>query len=138
MTKSAVLASVALGVSAEAYPLLYDFLDTTAQAAGMDTYHARRLRLAVEEAVGNIIDFSSASEMTLAAAVSGNQLTVTVSDNGQPFDPTAYADPDLSRPADERRIGGLGIFYMRQMSDDIAYRREGGRNILALAFPYTQ
>ena len=49
---------------------------------------------------------------------------------GIPFDPTQYPSPDLTVPGEQRQIGGLGIHYIRKMSDGMTYRREDGRNIL--------
>ncbi|MBR1503315.1 MAG: ATP-binding protein [Prevotella sp.] len=55
-------------------------------------------------------------------------------DDGILFDPTSYPEPDLSLPADQREPGGLGIYFMRRMSDSLTYRREDGKNILTITF----
>ena len=136
MAKKSDTLSVRLGVSEEAYPQLYDFLNETARTAKMDDYYARRMRLVIEEAVGNIIGYSGASEVTLVAALSGNRVAIDITDDGLPFDPTAFPEPDMSVPADERAEGGLGIFYMRQMSDRLAYRRDGDKNILTVMMSF--
>ncbi len=66
--------------------------------------------------------------------VSEDPVTVTITflDHGVPFDPLAKADPDLSLDAEERQIGGLGIFLTRQIMDDVAYAYKNGQNILTL------
>lgn len=70
-------------------------------------------------------------EITIRAEV--HSLTIEMSDNGAPFDPMNDAPvPDLDAPLETRPIGGLGIFLIRKMVDDIHYRREGGRNHLTL------
>ncbi|MBR3437853.1 MAG: ATP-binding protein, partial [Lachnospiraceae bacterium] len=57
---------------------------------------------------------------------------ITFMDNGMPYDPTAKADPDTSLPAEEREIGGLGIFMTKRSMDEISYEYKDGKNILTL------
>ena len=103
-----------------------------ADAVGLDTYRAGRLRLMIEETVGNIIDYSGATEITLTAHVTDQQLCVTIADDGQPFNPTTVPDPDLNVPGEKRKAGGLGTMLMRKMCDRIAYRREEHQNVLEM------
>ena len=95
---------------------------------------AAQLRLAVEETIGNIIDYSGAKEIILTATCNEDDLRVSITDDGKPFNPTEFPDPDLNVPNEERQAGGLGIMYMRRMSDHMNYRREGNHNILELVF----
>ena len=60
------------------------------------------------------------------------RLIFTITDSGIPFDPTKHEEVDISLPAEERRIGGLGIHLVRQLMDDIHYRREEDKNVLTL------
>ena len=62
----------------------------------------------------------------------GRMASVTFTDSGIPFDPLAKKDPDVGLPAEERKIGGLGIFLVKKTMDEIRYRREGGKNILCI------
>ena len=55
---------------------------------------------------------------------------VTFTDKGIPYDPLAKEDPDISLPAEERHIGGLGILMVKKTMDKVIYRRENGCNIL--------
>ena len=57
---------------------------------------------------------------------------VTITDDGQPFNPTTVPDPDLSVPGEKRKAGGLGTMLMRKMCDRIAYRREEHQNVLEM------
>lgn len=126
------LLSVTLTASAESYPELTKFIASIGDSAHLDSYEAGRLRLVIEEAVGNIIDYSGATTFGLSVAICDSQLSVTITDDGQPFDPTAIPDPDLDVSGDKRQPGGLGILYMRQMSDGMTYRREGDKNVLVI------
>ncbi|MDQ7821254.1 MAG: ATP-binding protein [Candidatus Eremiobacteraeota bacterium] len=94
------------------------------------------ITLALEEIVTNIIsygydDFES-HEIVIDLQMLADELSVEISDDGTPFNPLEIPPPDLNAPLDEREIGGLGIFLVRQFMDDVAYRHENQRNILTL------
>ena len=72
-------------------------------------------------------------DVNIDATASDKWLTFVVSDSGIPFDPTAEAEADTSLSVEERPIGGLGIFLVRQLMDAINYERTGGKNMLTLA-----
>ncbi len=59
-------------------------------------------------------------------------ITIRVEDDGVPFNPKSSQKPDLECPMEERRIGGLGIHLVTELSDKISYYREGDKNILIL------
>ena len=124
--------TITLKVSESAYPRMKEYLLATTDKAHFDDHQANRLRLAVEEAVGNIIDYSGATEMTLSADISNGLLSITITDNGKPFNPLAAPEPDLDMPIEDREPGGLGIMYMRKMSDDLSYQRTDHQNILII------
>lgn len=92
--------------------------------------------LAIEEIVTNCIQYGydDAKEHTIeiALSVADGKLRMTFVDDGHSFDPLARAAPDVSRPAEEREIGGLGIHLLRTMTDEIAYERRDGTNRLTL------
>ena len=68
----------------------------------------------------------------LGCQLGENAVTVRFADNGRPYDPTQKEDPDVTLSAEERGIGGLGIFMVKQMMDEVAYSYQDGRNILTL------
>lgn len=109
-----------------------DFIFLNAEAAGMSKKEAQRLRLIVEEAVANVVNYSGTESFSLAANVVAGQLHITVTDSGKPFDPTAAPVTDISVPGEERKEGGLGILFMKQMSSGLDYRHENGQNILTI------
>jgi anti-sigma regulatory factor (Ser/Thr protein kinase) len=59
-------------------------------------------------------------------------MTVVISDEGKPYDPTQKEDPDINLPVEDRPIGGLGIFLIRQIMDEVKYSREDRQNRLTL------
>lgn len=94
------------------------------------------LNLAMEEAFTNVVHYafsdSKSHEIELQFQKQGNKLVIIFSDDGNPFDPTAIAEPDISLPARDRPIGGLGIYLVRKMMDQVEYRRENNKNQLIL------
>lgn len=96
------------------------------------------LNLVLEEAVVNVIQYAypEGEEGTLTIEVEWkpeeNILQFTLSDGGKPFDPTAVPDADTSLSVEERPIGGLGIFLIRQMMDCVEYRYYNNRNTLVM------
>jgi len=93
-------------------------------------------RLAVEEVAGNAIKYGFPQggdhAVTVRIAIERDYLRLDFTDDGIPFDPTRHPEPDLTQPIATRAIGGLGIHYIRKMSDGVAYRREDGKNILTV------
>ena len=59
-------------------------------------------------------------------------IRITFADSGVPFDPTAKADPDVTLPAEERMVGGLGIFLVKKTMDAMEYERRDGMNVLTI------
>ena len=59
-------------------------------------------------------------------------MTLVISDSGQPFDPTAQPDADVSQSIENRQVGGLGIYLVRSIMDNVSYERNGGKNILSM------
>ena len=111
---------------------LEPFVAEVAQQAGIDEKEMKRLRLAVEESVANVINYGGATSITLQTKVEDGQLMLTIDDDGQPFDPTEGSSTDLSVPADQRPPGGMGIIMLHKMTDGLEYQRVDGHNILTL------
>ena len=128
--------SIELKADLAELPRMKDFVLSAAEQAGLSSREAKRLRLAAEEAVTNVIQYAyedaDSPTLSIHAATTDNLLLLTVTDQGRPFDPTVAPMADTSIPADERPEGGLGILLMHQMSDGLEYRRENGCNILTI------
>lgn len=95
-----------------------------------------KLRLIVEEIVANIVLYAypqgEDGGMTICAEKDEEGLTLTFTDCGIAFNPLEKEDPDTSLSADERPIGGLGIFLVKQMAKDVKYTRSGMSNTLTV------
>lgn len=103
---------------------------------GIGEARLREVELAMEEILVNIFRYAYAGrngEVEIACRLEGGGRTlVEVADRGIPFDPLSHQDPDLRAGIEERKIGGLGVFFVKQLVPDVRYRREGERNILTL------
>ncbi len=108
------------------------FVAQATTSAGMDDSDARRLRLALEEAVVNVVGYGHATAIVVSAEVADGRLLLTIDDDGLPFDPTQGSQNDMTVSADERPPGGLGIILMQKMTDRLSYERVGGHNILRM------
>ena len=96
-----------------------------------------KLRLSIEEAVENVVRYAYDGGIGwLEAGTSLDEdslvLTIELRDAGVPFNPLEKEDPDVTLSADERKIGGLGIFLCKKMMDSIEYRYENGNNVLTM------
>ena len=94
------------------------------------------INLVLEEAVSNIIfyafDDKKQHHIDITITMNNKKLTIQVVDGGKPFDPTKKTPPDTTLPAEEREIGGLGIFLMGKIMDELDYQRKDEKNILTL------
>ena len=117
-------------------PQLNEFIDTVAEEVGLDMSLTMSLNLALEEAVVNVMDYAypegQRGDVDIEVTADQQWLTFVISDTGIAFDPTAKEDVDTTLSAEERPIGGLGIFLVRQLMDVIDYKREGNKNVLTL------
>ena len=91
-----------------------------------------QVNVAVEEIFSNIARYSGATIATLGCRISDGQMEMRFSDNGRPYDPTSKADPDVTLAAEDRDIGGLGIYMVKKTMDSMRYEYEDGLNILTL------
>ena len=113
-----------------------NFIKSVLEQLGIEKSLARKLRLAVEEAVVNVIDYAyplgSEGDITIHVMSDGHSIRFKIIDAGVAFDPTAKEKADTTLSIDDRQIGGLGILLVRELMDTINYEREDGQNILTL------
>jgi sigma-B regulation protein RsbU (phosphoserine phosphatase) len=94
------------------------------------------VRLALEEVVSNVIRHAYAGkgdrEIHVQLGVHGDEISLEVQDEGTPFNPLEHPEPDIGLPAEERSFRGHGILLVKRVMDEVAYRLEGGRNLLVM------
>ena len=117
-------------------PQLADFVETIAEEKHLDHSLTLSLNLALEEAVTNVIMYAypegTDGLVDIEAIIREHSLSFVISDSGQPFDPTAQPDADVSQSIENRQVGGLGIYLVRSIMDNVSYERNGGKNILSM------
>ena len=100
------------------------------------------LNLAIEEAFTNVVNYAYHDHeqrlIDIEFVRTENQIEIIITDNGFPYDPTQNADPRTDLPLEERPIGGLGIFLIKKLMDDVQYQRHSDKNILKLTKRITQ
>lgn len=118
-------------------PTVQAFIEQRLESTGCSPKAQMEIGVAVEEIFVNIAHYAYAPEIgkaTVRVEVSEEPVTVTITfvDHGVPYDPLAKADPDVTLSAEDREIGGLGIFMTKKMMDDVEYEYKDGQNILTL------
>ena len=112
------------------------FITSATEKLGIEKSLARQLRLAVEEAVVNVIEYAypagKEGDITVKIMSDGNTLRFQIIDAGVLFDPTMKERADTTLSAEDRQIGGLGILLVRELMDSINYERIEGTNVLTL------
>ena len=119
-------------------PLLADFINQVCNKFALDQSLSFQLNLVLEEAVVNVIQYAfpqgEEHTFTLDANKEADTITFVLRDDGKPFNPLTQApDVDINLSAEKRQIGGLGIFLVQQMMDEVDYKRTSkGENVLVM------
>ena len=112
------------------------FVQQVTARLGIEASLAKQIKLAVEEAVVNVMDYAYPAGMTghiaVQATSDGQWLTFVITDSGVAFDPTEKEKADTTLSAEDRPVGGMGILLVRELMDSINYERTDGRNVLTL------
>ena len=118
-------------------PQLAGFVETVGHMASLSSSLTMSLNLALEEAVTNVILYAypegSDGLVDVEAIVHKDHLVFIISDSGKAFDPTAAPEADITLDVEDRPIGGLGIFLVRNIMDNVHYERVDGKNILTMS-----
>ena len=113
------------------------FLEEKCAALEVPLAVQRALELSADEAVTNVINYAyppdSPGPVRLTLQRNGDEVVLTIEDQGKPFDEKEVPAPDLEAPLAERKVGGLGVFLMHKMMDRVERARQGGTNRLVLA-----
>ena len=113
--------------------LVRDFTKTAAEDSGFANDVVAKIVLAVDEACTNIIKhaykYSVQGEIVITASLENSKFTITLTDSGAHFDSKTIPEPDLEKYAKERKVGGLGMFLMKKLMDEVTYHNlEGDSN----------
>ena len=102
-----------------------EFVARAAEEAGLDERATYAVQMAVDEACSNIIEHGyggeDQGEIECTCRIDEDELTVILRDEGDSFDPTSVPDPNVAAELEDRKAGGLGIFFMRQLMDEVSF-----------------
>lgn len=110
------------------------FLSDTLEKWGVPLKLSNHAQIAVDEIYSNIVYYSKAEKARLTVFLSDENLTLVFADNGVFYDPTTAKEPDTTLSAEEREIGGLGIFMVKKLAKELFYKNEDGENRLTVVF----
>lgn len=121
----------------EKLPELLSFLEQQLEEAGCPMKTQMQISVAAEEIFVNIANYAYApgkgiATVRLTISQNPDTATITFIDRGTPFDPLKKEDPDVTLSAEEREIGGLGIYMTKKTMDEVRYEYKDGQNLLTL------
>ncbi len=94
-----------------------------------------QITVCVEEMYVNVAHYAygdNVGQVTLTTDYTDGMFSITLTDSGMPFDPLKKDDPDITLSAEERNIGGLGIYMVKKSMDEVSYVRENNKNIFTM------
>jgi serine/threonine-protein kinase RsbW len=128
------MSTITLPATMENTRRLVQFVSGCTRQRGYPDARTKEIEVAAEEALVNICRYAypgEAGDIELRCRRSGrDRLTIEIEDSGIPFDPLSQPDPELGPDIARRKVGGLGIFLIRKMVNEVRYRRDGGKNVL--------
>jgi anti-sigma regulatory factor (Ser/Thr protein kinase) len=117
--------------------VLTEFLREFGSAAALAPTQVGHLELALEEIFLNIVMHGSepgiVPQVEVSLKLGTDAVTMTVEDDGPQFDPLSLPPPDVTASLADRKVGGLGVFFVRQIMDTVSYERIAGRNQLRMS-----
>ena len=126
-----------LAATVENIEVVTDFVNEQLESLACPPKAQMQIDIAIDELFGNIAHYAYNPEVgdaTVRVEVTEDPLAVVITfiDKGVPYDPLAKEDPDITLTAEERGIGGLGIYMVKKSMDDITYEYKDGQNILKI------
>ncbi len=121
----------------ENYKSFYTWLHNNCQEWGLNDVLVNKLDMCCEELYANITFYSYPPKVGMIEVLmckSDKQIILQFEDEGVPYNPLEKQDPDITLPPEQRELGGLGIFMVKEMADDIKYQHVGNRNVLTIIF----
>lgn len=128
---------ITLEATAENIPVVTEFVNDLLEKAGCPPKARMQIDVAIDEIFSNIAHYAYAPHTGMATVQveAGGEpcaAVLTFVDSGAPHDPLARETPDIHAPLGQRPIGGLGIFLVKQMMDDVRYERRSAHNVLTV------
>ncbi|MBK7104050.1 MAG: ATP-binding protein [Ignavibacteriae bacterium] len=120
-----IIKKITVKSSTDNLSVIRDFIRTAAKDAGFDNDTSGKIVLAADEACTNIIKhaykYSNKGKIGINISVKSNKFSVSITDNGEHFNSTSIPEPDLKKYYQEKKVGGLGMFLMKKLMDEVKY-----------------
>ena len=131
-----VISSISLPAVLENLPRFLESVALCIKDQGLDAERIGDIELILEEALVNIFSYAYEKEVGIAEVNclldNHDRLYIEIIDSGKPFNLLSMDDPNLNASLEDRKIGGLGIFLIKQFIDDFEYKRENNKNMVTL------
>ncbi len=130
------LSQLKLPANLENLPQLIESVSRCAKQQGFNPGKVTEIELALEEALVNIVNYAYQNNIGDIKVTcffdDDNRFTIAIEDTGVHFDVLSVGQPNITSKISERKVGGLGIFFIRKLMDGVLYQRKGNKNILTL------
>lgn len=126
---------ITLDAVVENIPVVTEFVDRELEKAGCSFRAKTQIDIAIDELFGNIAHYayrSGIGQATVRLELEEGMATLIFLDRGDPYNPLNNEDPDVTLSAQERKIGGLGIFMVKKTMDEMMYEYADGWNMLTI------
>ncbi len=132
---------IVLDAKVDNLPQLLSIIDEELENAGCSMKGQMQIDVAVEEIFVNVASYAyedgnGSCTIQVDTDPVNSYVTITFIDEGIPYNPLAKEDPDVTLSADEREIGGLGIFIVKKSMDKTAYERKDNKNIFSMGYSW--
>lgn len=132
-----IMREMTVDATVENIPAVTDFVNRKLEELQCPPKSQMQIDIAIDELFGNISNYAYKPDIgpaTVRVEVETHPVAVTITfiDGGRQFDPLSTDEPDVTLPASERRIGGLGLYLVRKTMDEITYEYRNGKNILKI------
>ena len=116
--------------------LVQTALKQFADVRGISSHDVIKINLIVDELISNIVSYAyqddGEHDIEIELGLADNRLSMVITDDGVPFDPSAKDSPDTAVPLEARPLGGLGIHLVKKIADDLSYQRRAGKNVVTV------
>lgn len=124
--------TLSVEASTEHLAKVRDFVAAHAESIGLSQKDISEIRLAVDEAYTNIIKHayknSPTEKVSIEIGSDAKKLWISLMDEGKSFDPNTYSEPDLMQRIKEKKRGGMGVYLIKKVMDQVQYNRTGKTN----------
>ncbi len=128
--------TLTVAAKVENLAVIAEFIEETLHDAGCLEETIFSVQLAVDEASSNVMLYGypdgGPGTLTVVCEIAEGTIRLTLSDDGKPFDPLTIEPPNLDTDLEHRRVGGLGVHFIRSVMDDVGYDYVDGKNVLCM------